>query len=197
MSTEAKRKVLETNNPDVVLLPLQKALRKNGISIPRNPNSDSKIPRKWLLRSESNKDRLLDLNQRGFQPKSGQMGSFGVFLGDCFAPIMRHNPGAYYLFDRDTLATNWVCIPSEDYSKQMKEIGKKHNLAIDRTTDGLSAETILFERTATYQPASGIVTVPYLLDLSKATSIFLSSKFLSPEEMESLPDPLRGKIKIF
>ncbi|MEK7534677.1 MAG: hypothetical protein AAB600_05080 [Patescibacteria group bacterium] len=195
MTAESKRKFLENHRDR--MLPLKRVLDENGLDIPKNPNPNAKIPQRWLLRDESNKNRLLDINQRNFQPQSGQMGSYGVFLGDCLTALMHYKSGAYYLFDRDTIDGDWLSIPSESYTEQMKRIGRQHNLRIERLSDGLMAETILFKHSVTYQPTTGIVTVPYPLDLDRVSAIFLSSGFLNPDELKSLPSNLREKITTF
>lgn len=195
MTAESKRKFLE--NHGGIRSSLKGVLDENGLNIPKNPNPNAKIPQRWLLRGESNKNRLLDIKQRSFQPQSGQMGSYGVFLGDCLTSLMYYDHGAYYLFDRDTINADWLSIPSENYTEQMKRIGRQHNLRIERLSDGLMAETILFEHSVTYQPATGIVTVPYPLELDRVSAIFLSSGFLNPDELKSLPSNLRKKTIIF
>lgn len=169
----------------------------DGLDIPDSPNPDAKTPRRWLLRGESNRDRLLNPDQRNFQPQPGQMGSYGVFLGDCLVSLMYYNPGAYYLFDRDVISANWLCVPSESYTEQIERIGRQHNLRIERLNDGVEAEMILFKHSTTYQPTIGVVTIPYALELDRVNSIFLSSGFLSPDEIKSLPSRLRKKIALF
>lgn len=195
MTAESKREFAKDYKDKI--LSLKKALYENGLNVPERPNPDAKIPRRWLLRGESTKDRLLDINQRNFQPQAGQMGSYGVFLGDCLAPLMHYVPGAYYLFDRDTINANWLCVPSEKYTEQMEIIGRQYNLKIESVSNGLIAETILFKYSATYQPTIGIVTIPYPLELDRVSTIFLSTNFLNLKELESLPNNLREKIKIF
>lgn len=195
MTAESRGRLL--GNYRDTRLPLERVLYKNGLNIPKSPNPDAKTPRRWLLRGESNENRLLDINQRSFQPKYGQMGSYGIFLGDCLAPLMYCNPGAYYLFDRDTIDANWLSLQAESYMEQIKKIGRQHNLRIERVDDGLAAETILFKHSATYQPATGVVTIPYPLELDRVSAIFLTNDFLNPKELESLPNTLREKITTF
>lgn len=172
------------------------ALHENGIDVPNNPDPNAITPRRWLLRGEANKTRLLDTSLREFKPQSGQMGSYGVFLGDCLASLMYYSSGIYYLFDKDSIDSAWLCIPSESYTRQIQQIGQQHNLSVDNLHDGLLAESILFQQSTTYQPISGIVTIPYSLDVGKAQMIFVSSGILSFEEIEQLPNALRAKIVI-
>ena len=157
----------------VIANPLRDALRENGIDIPKTSQPGNLSPRKWLIRSESNKNRLLDKNQQLFQPNAGQMGSHGVFFGDCLSPIMYPNPGAYYVFDTNSLEANWLPIPSETYTMSVDQISKQYSLKVEKIADGIMAENILFQRLSTYQHHHGIVTIPYPITLDRVKKIFL------------------------
>lgn len=194
MTKEAERIFLETHGD--IITPFKKTLHENGIEVPTCPNPNATNPRKWLLRGESDKTRLLDERQRNFHPQYGQMGSYGIFFGDCLTAIMHYNPGAYYLFDRDLFDVDWLRIPSDEYTERVSSIGIQYNLRIEHSNDGLVAEETLFKHSATYQSITGIATIPNVLGLDRAGMIFLSNNFLDPEELESLPDNLKSKIII-
>ncbi len=180
-----------------IMLPFETALKNNRLIIPESPDPNAKAPRRWLIRGESSSDRLLIPDQQVFKPQSGQMGSYGVFLGDCLAPLMYHSPGAYYLFDKDKLDIDWLRVPSSDYNKEIERIGKDHNLRLEELNGGLNAETMLFKRFATYQPNKGVATIPYPLSLEEAVAIFLTDGFIDQKSINSLPDNLKRKIKTF
>lgn len=181
----------------VIINPLRDALRQNGIDIPDTSQPGNINPRTWLIRSESNKNRLLDENQQSFHPNAGQMGSHGVFLGDCLAPIMYPNPGAYYVFDTSTVGTKWLPIPSESYIERVNQISIQYSLKVEKIGDGIMAENILFRRLSTYQHHHGIASVPYPISLDKVNRIFLTKAFLTNAELASLQTHIKKKIVIF
>lgn len=169
---------------------------KHGFPIPQQPDPQAPAPRKWLIRGEPHADRLFS-SVADFQPQSGQMGSHGVFMGDCLESVKHTASGVYFLFDRDVFGQDWIRVPSEEYRRGIEEIAIQHNLRVESLSGGLEAETILFQRTATYQPQTGIATIPYSVPLENVEAIFLPESLMDAGAMMGLPRNLKGKVIIF
>src|SRR5260221_14201501 len=115
---------LENEQRKSLLLQL---LNNKEINFPSHPdNKSSGGPRQWLLRGEMSANRLFQGNP--FIPQSGQMGTHGVFLGDCLSSITSPSSGGvYYLFPSSRLAERWLVSPSEEYYRLLNQVAREND----------------------------------------------------------------------
>lgn len=180
-----------------IVKPLVAALSANGVNFPSNPTVESLVgPRQWLIRGENSTSRLL-LEDRTLTPQPGQMGSHGVFFGDCIAPLMLPEQGVYYVYPTAQVSQDWLRIPSPEYRKLAERIREKNGLRADSVGDALNADSLIYKSSATYSPKDGIATSPRPLPIQSAHLILLTEGLLTPQQLQGLPETIRNKVVIF
>jgi hypothetical protein len=147
---------------------LEQNLNRLGIPFAENPALVPK-PSEWLVRGVS--DSWVWDNQTYFEPRQGDMGSYGVFLGDNLSVLMF--PGTYFVYRTQKISPSWVFYPSPMADEKIKEIVQTNGLNL-KTFDGqLSAEHDLFYRNCVLQPGRGIYTIPRPLAISDAECVLV------------------------
>lgn len=175
---------------------LSEALRSCGISIPESPLYDTSVlqPRAWLVRGENRKDRLIDQGKRTFAPQSGEMGTYGVFFGDCLKPLIYPQNGLFYIYGRNDVADTWLVDPSTAYKEEYANAALQHNLNPTSISEGIVAQEWVYRQHNVYQAKRGIATVASPLPLDQSAAIIMTDGFLSQDELHHLPPSLSSKL---
>lgn len=128
-----------------------------------------------------------------FEPTSGAMGKHGVFLGDNGASLMKPDPGVYYVFNSSGVSKSWLVMGSDKYRAEVKRIASENNLDLSTLYGGLTVEEEVHRLYATYDPVTGIATVPNSIPIQQADLVIATGGLL---DSLSPSDSVRGKLHL-
>jgi len=170
---------------------MSEQLSRVGIEVPTSPDSRRDNPRQWLLRGETSVDRLI--KNLPFSPQSGKLGSKGVFLGDCTAPLMLSDESVMYVFP-SSISSGWLNLESRKFLEIMNEFAKKYNLDTSRIGEGSKAMELVYEKYSVYSPKEGICTVPYQLTIQDCERILLPERLIDQGTLNQIDQETLAKI---
>lgn len=173
---------------------LKEAISKKGISFPDLPKSSLLAPRKWLIRAESDFDRLI--YRTPFFPQDGQMGSRGVFFGDCWSCLMYPNPGIFYVFETSKLKQHWIAVGSAEYQQIIDHLLNISTLNMNTVGNGIEVESQFYTQHAVYEPNTGVATVNEVLSINSAALIVIPSGIPPDFDLEEIDNKIRRKLLV-
>lgn len=174
---------------------LSEALANLGINFPKDPdqNPDISMPRPWLVRGTGNLSILSD-GQGLFMPQDGEMGTNGVFFGDCLKSLMYPSKGAFFVFPTSSVASNWLITPSLEYQQELERVASERHLSLTTITGGVEAESEVYRRNNIYQKMRGIATVASPVEVERATAILTTHSILHNDDLAKIPHHIKNKL---
>jgi|GEM_PF-5783887 len=172
------------------------SLSSLGIIFPEAPlfTPDVISPRPWLVRGEGRLSRLTDDNDRFFVPQSGEMGTKGVFFGDCLQSLMYPQNGAYYVYSAPELSTEWIVSPSQRMDDAVNLVASELNLRPMTISGGLEAEQAVYDKNNIYQSKRGIATIASSVAVAKVRAILVTPSFILDHKTHMIPSSYKKKI---
>lgn len=164
-------------------------LRLLGVEIPPIPDPTRTEPRPFLIRGDANCDRLLQ--GKMFQPQTGRLGKFGVFLADCWGPVMTP---IMYVFPRE-IAPAWLVEDSPEYTKLAESVSQEYSLNRTKIGEGSTVDEIIHQRHCIYTPKSGICTLCNSLSIDCAKLILVPTEQYDETDLKSLREKYGKRIE--
>jgi hypothetical protein len=169
---------------------LQDLLRSKGIEIPLS-KTEGEPARSILLRGDTSFKHLTQ--SEPFEPFAGEMGTFGVFLGDNLAVLPLG--GIYYVYKN--LPIDWVEMNSNKFTELRNKTASEKGLDTKTIGGSVEADTCVYKQVPVYDSQQGIYTLPNELDVIKASMILIHKKYESVIPLERIRPELRSKISMF
>lgn len=173
---------------------LSDELNRLGIEFPQDPDLNENSPRPWLVRGSHNKG-ILTNGDKFLIPHDGQMGSTGVFFGDCLRPLMYPHTGVFYVFLTTEVATDWLSTSTDRYQAILKHIADEKRLDTRTISGGIDTEAEVYAHYNVYQAHSGIAAAASPVPLYQARHILVTPDLLYPHELERIPSLIKDKIQ--
>lgn len=172
---------------------LQHRLLSYGINLPEQPLPSNYTPGEWLVRGTSSDVGL----KTGFMnPQSGEMGTNGVFFGDCYSTLM-YPKGLFYLYNSQQLSQQgYINYPSDQSNEILQWIANCENLNMNSISGYVEAESRLFRGWDIYQQKKGIYTAHVPVDVRQAQAIFMYPGFMDDAHLNTLPPEIHDRLMV-
>ncbi|MFA5932586.1 MAG: hypothetical protein WCV81_04955 [Microgenomates group bacterium] len=174
---------------------LQEYLTSIGIDIPLNPDPDQDTPRTWLVRGTPKTNTL---SEKHLLPQTGQLGTKGVFFGECLSPVVVPDWGVVFVYP-NTITSRWLNIKSRIFQKLVGYVAAKNHWNTAKIGEGATAYETVYSKYPIFSPTDGICTIPNALPVDQAQHIVMvgQGKYKDSVSVKSFPEEIQNKISFF